>query len=263
METFIKEQSRLSPLYKVTMVSSGNAHYYQIGNDENWLPGVTTILGSAIAKPQLIQWASNSACENIREFLIENALDKPLTRDQIEKACLEGKNIYKKKAAAAADIGTRVHGAVDTIIRGGNPVITDDIKAGVDGFLQWVDSHKLKIEFGDTKLGSKLFGYGGSMDFLAFDGDDPILFDLKTSKKRKDRDHGVYDEMGLQIASYQQAFLETYGLRPKAAYILWVNKEKPEFKAVKLVNTEKSLEGFLAALKLYQLKKFELFENSI
>jgi len=252
----------LKPLYEVKLIADGKQHFYQIEGDETFHPGATTAL-SMINKPALIPWAVKACSDNIKEYLLANALDKNLTKEEIEKACTEGKSIYKKKASDAADIGTRVHRAVDAIIRGEEPVITDDIAAGVQGFKDWMETHKLKIQFGDTKLGSKLFGYGGSMDFLAFDGNEPVLFDLKTSKKRKDRDHGVYDEMGLQISSYCQAFAETYGLRPKAAYILWVNKEKPEFQAVKLVNMEKAFEGFLAALKLYQLKKFDLFDNGI
>ena len=87
--------------------------------------------------------------------------------------------------------------------------IGDDIKAGVDGFLDWKASHSLQIELGDTKIGSKLFGYGGSLDMLAFDKEDPIIFDFKTTKKRRDRDHGIYDDYAYQLAAYAQAFKET------------------------------------------------------
>lgn len=255
----IKEGIKLSPLYPVKLIESNRSHFYQLGEDETWHPGVTTVLSAAIPKPALLPWALNCMGDNIREFLKSNN-GHPLN---IEVLIKEAKNIYKKKSSEAAAIGTRVHKAIDNIIHGKTPEITPDIKAGVDGFLAWMETQHMKIEFGDTKLGSKLFGYGGSMDFLAFDKSDPILFDVKTTKKRKDRDHGVYDEYALQLAAYIQAFYETYGLRPKAAYILWVNKETPEVKPVKLSNIEVCFEGFLAALKLYRLSKFQLFENSI
>lgn len=254
--------TRLNPLYEVKLIEDGRQHFYKLGTDEKWFPGVTTVL-KVIDKPALIQWASNTACQNIKEYLMANAINKPLTAEEIEKACLEGKNIYKKKASEAADLGGRVHRAIDNIIHGGTPDLTEDIKPGVEGFLSWMDSHKLKIELGDTKLGSKLFGYGGSLDFVAFDGDEAIIFDVKTTKKRRDRDHGAYDEYAYQLAAYCQAFQETYGVRAKEAYVLWINKEKAEFKAVKVGNLSLSLEGFLAALKLYQVQKFDKFEKEM
>lgn len=252
--------ARLKPLYEVKLIAEGKQHFYQIGNEERWCPGVTTALGM-INKPALVQWASNSACQNIKEYLMANAINKSLTQDEIEKACLEGKNIYKKKAQEAADVGSRVHQAIDEIIKGSPPgAYAADIESGVGGFLEWQKSHNLTIEMGDTKIGSKLFRYGGSLDMVAFDGDEAIIFDFKTTKKRRDADHGIYPEYGYQLAAYAQAFTETYGLPVKACYALWLNKEKPEFKAVKVTDLKSAFEGFLAALKLYNLSKWEMLE---
>jgi 5-methylcytosine-specific restriction endonuclease McrBC regulatory subunit McrC len=93
------------------------------------------------------------------------------------------------------------------------------------------------------------------------DKNEVIIFDVKTTKKRKDRDHGIYPEYAYQLAAYANAFRETYGIDVKAVYALWVNKEKPEFKAVKVSNISVAFEGFLAALKLYKQSKYELFDN--
>ena len=253
---------KLKPLYDVKLISNGNSHFYQIGEDETYRPGVTTAL-SMINKPALVQWASNTACQNIQEYLMANALDKPLTKEEIEKACLEGKNIYKKKAQEAADIGGRVHSAIDAQIKG---ILPPEFNiAGIEhpfqAFNDWKASNSLIIELGDTKIGSKIFGYGGSLDMVAFRGSEPIIFDFKTTKKRRDRDHGIYDEYCYQLAAYAQAFYETYGLEVKEVYALWLNKEKPEFKAVKVTNLKAAFEGFLASLKLYNLSKFEKFEE--
>lgn len=251
--------SHLKPLYEVKLVEANRQHFYQIGADETYHPGVTTVLG-VINKPAILPWAVKCVSDNIREELIKvkaNSLDDKL----INKICDEGKNIYKKKAEDAADIGTRVHGAVNEIIHGRKPVITPDIEAGVQGFIDWSTSNSIKFELGDTKLGSKLFGYGGSMDFMAFKGDEPVIFDLKTTKKRKDRDHGIYSEYAFQLSAYAQAFHETYGMEVKHVYALWVNKEKPEFKPVKVSSIPEAFQGFLAALKLYRLSKYELFED--
>src|SRR5438477_2816654 len=174
-------QNKLNPLYPVELITNGKSHFYKLGDGDLWFPGVTTVL-QMIAKPALIQWSSNMACENIKEYLMENALNKPLTKEEIEKACLEGKNIYKKKAEAQADIGTKVHKAIDSLIKGDILEITDEIKPAIEGFINWNDSNDLTIEFGDTKIGSKVFGYGGSLDMVAFNkSNEAILVDFKTT----------------------------------------------------------------------------------
>ena len=256
---------KLAPLYQVKLIEANRAHYYQIGDDETWYPGSTTVL-KVLDKPALIPWAAKCVSDNIKEALFLRSGKTGvinIEKEDVETICTEGKNIYKKKSSDAADIGTRVHRAIDAIIRGETPVLADDIKDGVQGFLDWKASHSLKIELGDTKIASKLFGYGGSLDMVAFDGNEAIIFDFKTTKKRKDRDHGIYDEAAYQLASYRQAFKETYGIPVKAVYGLWLNKEKPEFKAVKIANPDICFEGFLACLKMTQIAKLEKFEDDM
>lgn len=256
--------SRLKPLFDVKLISDRKSHFYQLGDDDIWKPGVTTALGM-INKPALISWSAGVACENIREYLMTNALDKPLTKLEIDNACNEGKNIYKKKASEAADLGSRVHNVINGIITGKavSPYeeSPEDTAPGVQGFLDWKASHSLTIELGDTKIGSRVFGYGGSLDFVSFnDKNEAVIWDLKTTKRRKDREHGIYPEFAYQLAAYKQGFEETYGIEVKELYALWLNKEKPEFKAVKISNPSMAFEGFLAALKLYNTAKYEMLE---
>lgn len=243
---------RLKPLYDVKLIVDGKKHFYQIENDDKWLPGVTTVLSAAIPKPALLNWALNMMGDNIRQYL--TARDgKPFEKSEIDELIKVGKDIYKKKASEAADIGTRAHKAVDEIIKGNSPVIDDDIKVCVEAFTNWHKTSGIEIEIGDSKIASKLFGYGGSLDMLGFKGKDAILIDLKTSK-------WIWPEMGYQIASYMQAFRETYGVEVKEAMILRLGKYKAEFEVKKLSNFNETFQGFLGALKLYNLTKFQMFE---
>lgn len=255
-------KTNLAPLYEVKLIVDGKKHLYQIGTDDTWRPGVTTVMSAGMPKPALVPWAVKCVSDNVLEALTARN-GTPLTTEDIAKICAESKNIYKSKSSAAADVGTRVHKAVDEIIHGRQPEITDDIRPAVEGFLKWKDQEGIEFEMGDTKVGSKLFGYGGSLDFMGFKRGEPVIFDLKTTKKRRDKPHGIYDEYGVQLSAYWQAFKETYGLPIKSVYALWVNKEKPEFQAVKVTNVEKCFEGFLACLKLYELSKFQLFDDVI
>jgi len=259
----------LTPLYKVERTENEQGHFYQIEGDDAWLPGVTSPL-NVLSKPALIPWAVKSCSENIQESLIQLMKDLKakkedvfFDRETIERICSEGKLIYKKKSQVAADLGSRVHNAIDAIIKGKKEDLEEDVKAGVQGFLDWKDSHSLKIELGDTKIASKLFRYGGSLDMVAFEGNEPIIFDFKTTKKRRDRDHGIYPEYGLQLSAYAMAFKETFGMPVKAVYALWLDKEKPGFKALKVSNINLCFESFLACLKLYNSQKFEMFDDSL
>jgi hypothetical protein len=253
----------LAPLFTVRLYVEGKKHWYLIADDETGKPSVTGILSAAIPKPAFVPWALNSMGDNVRDAILERVKNNvPISKEEIDAIILEGKNIYKKKSADAADIGTRVHAAIDQIIHGKEPEMTPDIKPAIDSFLSWQDENKIKIELGDTKIGSRLFGYGGSLDFVGFHNGEPVIFDIKTTKKRKDKPHGVYDEYALQLAAYRNAFKETYGLTAESCQILWINKEKVEFKAVQVGNINAAFEGFLACLKLYNLQKYEMFEET-
>lgn len=248
--------NRLNPLYEVKLIEDGRSHFYTIGNDEKWYPSSTGVL-KCLDKPAILPWALNCMGDNIRDFFKTHDGGKFAVDDLIKEA----KNIYKKKASEAADVGTRAHRAIDDIIKGNTPDITADIKPAVDGFLKWKEEQHIEIIAGDTQIGSKLFGYGGSLDFVGLDGDQVVIFDNKTTKKRKDRDHGIYPEAAYQLSSYAVAFKETFGLPVKAVYGLWLDKENGGFKAVKVSNINAAFEVFLACLKIHQNQKFEMFEE--
>lgn len=254
---------QLKPLYDVKLIEQNRQHYYQIGTDEVWKPGVTTVL-KVLDKPALIPWAAKCVSDNIKESLNNWDFSQPLGKLDIGRICEEGKNIYKKKASDAADMGSRVHKAIDEIIRGEIRDYSPDVRAGVQGFEEWKASNSLKIELGDTKIGSKMFGYGGSLDMVAFnEKNEAIIFDFKTTRIRKGLDHGIYPEAAYQLAAYSWAFREIYGIEVKEVYGLWLNKEKPEFKAVKVANIPACFEIFLSCLKIYNNSKFEMFEDMI
>lgn len=261
----------LTPLYDVKLISKDKQHFYQLGSDETYYPGVTTVL-KVVDKPALIPWALNSMESHAYELITKKSLESfagtgefriNLSDLELKAILKESKNIYKKKAEEAADIGSRVHQAIDALIKGEKlSHISDDMKPAIDGFLDWKSSHSLKIEAGDTKLGSKMFGYGGSLDFVAFEGSEAIIFDIKTTKKRKDRDHGIYPEYAKQLSAYARAFTETYGIPVKEVWALWLNKEKAGFKPLKVSNINLCFENFLACLKIYNSQKFEMFDEN-
>ena len=256
--------NQLNPLYEVSLIQKSNAHFYKIDNDDIWRPGVTGILG-VINKPAIPIWSSEQSANYVLK--IARKLDGIKT-DRLKYNTRFSKLLIKRakkqpliKSREASNIGTQVHKTIDSIISGEEIEIHQDIKPAVDGFLSWRNSNSLKIMLGDTKIASRIYGFGGSLDMVAFDNNQAVIFDFKTTKKRKDRSHGIYNEFAYQLAAYKIAFQETFGISVKALYALWLNKEKPEFEAVRINNHEMCFEAFLGAFKLYQMQKFNILDD--
>jgi len=236
------------------MSTNGKGHYYTTTlNPDEWYPGVTTILGM-IAKPMLIPWAAKEAAKKIKAYLIEHATGRKLTSEEIDKLVEEGRTAHVKRVEEAADLGSRAHKAIDDILEGREPVITQDIKAPIDAFLKFKEDTKMEFLLGDTKIASLINRYGGSLDALGWMKDKFVIVDLKTSS-------GCWPEMGYQVAAYARAFAETYGLPylPEG-YILRLGKIKPEFEWKKIKSIPMCFDAFLSALRLYELSKNEVYE---
>lgn len=246
--------TRMKPLYDVKLITYERSHFYTINDDETMLPGVTTAL-SSIAKPALVPWAAKTATDNIKEYLMQHATGRILTVEEIEKACLEGKNLYKKKSAEAADIGSRAHKAINAIVEGREPVVDEETKIPVEAFRKYVETKALKIEMGDTKIASAIHKYGGSLDAIGIEDGKVIIVDFKTSK-------AIYAEYAFQVAAYSYAFQETYGLDYLPdALIIRVGKDKPDFEVKRVTNIEQAFLTFKAALTLYRMSKFNFYKE--
>lgn len=244
---------RLSePQYTVELLQSRNAHFYRVDGRETLYPGSTTVLG-VISKPALIPWAANQAAEKIKLYLMEHATGRTLTKEEISDLVEHGRKAHVELKEAAADIGTRAHQAINAIIDGGKMNLTDDIKPAVNAFMDFIGKSRVTIEHGDRKIASLKYGYGGSLDALGIEDGRFVIIDFKTS-------NAIYAEHSLQVASYAQAFQETYGLTylPEA-YILRLGKKKPDFEFRKVPSIANCLQGFLSALALYQFQKSEKF----
>lgn len=238
----------LEPKYHVELVAKGRGHFYRVDGKDFLFPGVTTVLG-VIAKPALIPWAANEAAKKIKAYLVENATGRALTATEIDDLVEKGRKAHIELKDAAADVGTRAHAAINTLIDGGTLALTDDIKPAVDAFLAFIGESHIKIEHGDRKIASMTHGYGGSLDAVGVENGRLVVVDFKTSS-------GIYREMGLQVAAYCEALRETYGLDylPEA-YILRLGKTKPEFEVKKIPSVERCFGWFRNALELYHFQK--------
>jgi hypothetical protein len=164
--------------------------YHYIENLGIYLPRVTSIL-NVIAKPQLVNWAAKTAAE------LAAVYPQAAPEEIVSK-------VFGVRDAAG-NIGSRVHNHIKA-----NP--TDKLSIEIAepdcqlrlqaylNFLKMVGFKKLILS--EQLVWSVTYGYSGIMDhvFETLSGE-ILLVDYKTGS-------GLYDEVGLQLASYEHALLE-------------------------------------------------------
>ncbi|MFQ6049860.1 MAG: hypothetical protein ACE5J0_02350 [Candidatus Paceibacterales bacterium] len=169
-----------------------NLDYFKWNNgyeiDGIWYPKVTAIC-RVIAKPGLERWLANQ-----ESFAAMQAKRKKIT-----------------------DWGKLVHNTIEKMLRGESPEINPAIQPSIDAFLNWLNSHKVKVFDIERRVLSKEHFYAGTLDVLGeVDGNFGIL-DLKTSK-------GIWDENFIQTAAYMQAHNEQALEKAKTHWILRIDQ---------------------------------------
>lgn len=177
------------------------------------VPGVTSIL-SCIAKPALYGWYAK-----------------------------HGKNA-QVKLQEASELGSTVHTLIEAIYNGQKPKLNDKMKAIADNFQALAKGTVKEWLWFERKLISEEYGYGGTADLAFIDVNGKrVLADIKTSS-------GVWPEMSLQIAAYEQALKED-GEEYDKKIIFHLDKETSVWEIVE-VETDGLMPIFLSALTIWK-----------
>lgn len=200
------------------------------------VPSVTTVLGNCKigGVDPLLAWANRMGLEGID---------------------------YRDARGKAADAGTAAHDMIEAYVKGYefNPEpytyeSLDTAKPCFDAFQEWASQTNLKVVQSEVSLTSERYGYGGTFDALAVNGQ-LVIGDWKTSS-------GVYPDMIIQLAAYKQLWEENYPDQPieGGAYILRVSKQKEDGDPVAFhhhhwSHVEQGWEAFEHMLDLYRLHK--------
>jgi len=249
------EEMELTPLYEVKLIDQDDHHYYTIGEDPTLHPGVTGIL-DVLSKPQLLPWGAKCSAEYIantlRKIRSAGGLQDRLTDRFLDLLVKRAKKQHRFIKEKAARVGSDAHALFDRFIKE-----NIDIEEGAPyqaSFEYFLETEELEIIQGDSRIGSKIYSYGGSLDAIALDKDGRFsLLDWKSGKS-------IWPSMAAQLAAYSFAMKETYGLDyyPKAMVVRF-DKEERKYEKAKIRDVEHSFKVFEEALKLSNLLKIDPF----
>lgn len=167
------------------MPSKTKAHQIYKISDGTRVKGVTTIINANLGwnKQALIMWARKMAMAG---------QDPMKVRDQ------------------AADIGTIAHYLIECDLSHKTPELDEYAQVDIDvaetcflAYLEWKKAHDVKPLYLEHQLVSEIYEYGGTLDFVGHIDGNLAIMDYKTGT-------GVYDEMKIQAAAYQNLWEENY-----------------------------------------------------
>ena len=235
----------------IEFVSERKQHLYRRRSDQMPIPGVTSIL-QVLAKPALIQWAANMASDYWRAKALE--FDGLFSDNVRELIWAEAKKAHRTFSTDAANIGTEVHKYAEASLKGQTlpQLTTEEARRGAAAFEKWRADHRIELGTAERICFSQDHWYAGTCDFVGRIDSENCVADFKTAS-------GIYPEMHLQLAAYQQAIIEETGQNFSARWVIRFDKKTGEFEA-KPFRTDftRDFEAFLAALRLHRtLKQIE------
>jgi hypothetical protein len=248
--------------------------YWLLGEKKKRLTGVTTIIGKAYDKSTyLIPWAINETIASLLEN--RSRLIEATTETEIKELLAEAKKASSEKRDLAAEIGSAIHGWVESFIKGEAPEMPEDdrVSEGVNNFIKWLDGSGFKLIDTEKIVYSKKYGFVGTLDITGERDGKRYLIDIKTG-------NAIYPEYRIQTAAYLKAEQEESGQEYAGRVILRISKETEEeyytrmkkktaddskippfvlFEACEVdaeVNTiEEDYQAFICCLGVYQWRK--------
>lgn len=184
--------------------------------DGKAFPSVTTIMKDTVPKPALGFWMTNMAAargteclaevsERLEQGDVEGAKEKldewlsPAKGDWKKRSNVERElaMAYKAPRDDSADRGTRVHAAIEGLLRGDKVEISEDIQGYVDGYQSVREEFpEMEVVATEVTLVNRDLGYAGTADVICRINGEYYVADWKTNK-----DGTVYDSVGKQLGA--------------------------------------------------------------
>lgn len=256
--------STLKPKWKVELIEKDDKHFYYLPEFNETYGGVTgtlDIIGGS-KTDALIGWAKKQVGLALEALLAPKINEEKRVIEDIDHATLL--DIIKRAKARprellhkASDYGTLAHQYADAVIKGlPKPEVPHEMRHTIEAFETWLATTDIKVLGGDTKVASRKFKYGGSLDAWGLHKGRPAILDIKTS-------NGIRDTYALQVAAYWEAFAETFDIRCEKAFIVRFGKEKPDFEVKEVRSLSAAFFAFLSAKDLQASMKEPQFVEDV
>lgn len=162
------------------------------------LPSVTGIT-DIIAKPALMNWKASQ----VAAAAFENP---PNGEESIEYFIERVVNASHQQVAGAADLGSKVHDALEKLLMDGPEAISEDMWPYVEPVVAWKKATRITYDKIENVLVNIDHGYAGRCDVLGHDSCGcPVVIDYKTRKTKPKQACKPYDTQGMQLAAYAVA----------------------------------------------------------
>lgn len=211
-------------------------HIYTL--DGKPLYGVTSVLG-VIAKPALIQWSANMACE-----YVDRHWHKDISKEELADILKEAKQAHKKKKEGSADIGTKVHKAIEEWIKEKKePELDEHGMTMFNNFIKWQEDKKILES--ELRVYNEDWWVAGTIDLVFEYKGKTYIGDIKTYS-------GIYDRTPfLQCAGYAGMYKSTTGKELEGSCIIRLGKDG-SFEEKWSYDLEGDEKGFINALGLFK-----------
>ncbi len=222
-------------------------HVYTL--DGKNMTGVTAIIG-IIGKPWLVPWAAKMVVEAVKEKATpiyvkggKTLLGYQITCEDLDEA----KGAHKKKATAAADIGTLTHKWIEDWIQNPKLEPNPEIEHITKKFVDWATINKVKFLESEIRVYSEKYWYAGTCDLVMEIDGKVWIGDIKTSS-------GIAPENFFQTSAYQTALQEMQSKYPEVEGNIIINcKKTGEFHVERSYGYKDNFDSFLACLKIYRI----------
>lgn len=177
-------------------INRGSGHSYE--DDRGPLTGVTTALGTALAKPALTKWAARLSAEYVVDHWDELQDMTPTAR----MAAVAGAHAVRNRSALKR--GSEIHKHGEQLARTGETEeLPPELVGPIRSYATWLDRHRVQPLVVEAPVVNRRWRYAGTLDLIAVVDAEPWLLDLKTAALPWKGQ--PYPESVLQLTAYRNA----------------------------------------------------------
>ena len=187
------------------------------------LPSVTSIIG-ILDKPQLTRWKMREVAK------AAIAIPGPQGEEPVERFADRAIEAAMSQVGEAADLGSRIHAAIENLMRGGAEEPSEELQPYVKPVLEWMRQVGVKVTHSEIVLVNAVHGFAGRVDALFTWGDafgKMGILDFKTKKTKEGEKVEAYDEHALQLAAYAATHYGAEHLQHVVAANLFISSTEP------------------------------------